>query len=138
MDNPSFILGKEVKEYMVDDMQVFDFNKIEGMNQKAIIYIHGGSYIHHGVSFHFKMLKNISSKTNSRIIFPVYTLAPKYTYMDSYPKLLEFYKQLLKEYDSKDIIIMGDSVGGGLALGFSMYLRDNKIDVPNKLILLSP
>ena len=64
MDNPSFILGKEVKEYMVYYMQVFDFNKIEGMNQKAIIHIHGGSYIHHGVSFHFKMLKNISSKTN--------------------------------------------------------------------------
>lgn len=56
---------------MVYDMQVFDFNKIEGMNQKAII-------------------------------------------------------------------IMGDSAGGGLALGFSMYLRDNKIDVSNKLILLSP
>ena len=72
MDNPSSILGKEVKEYMVYDMQVFDFNKIEGMNQKAII------------------------------------------------------------------IIMGDSAGGGLALGFSMYLRDNKIDVSNKLILLSP
>ena len=84
------------------------------------------------------MLKNISSKTNSRIIFLVYPLAPKYTYMDSYPKLLELYKQLLKEYDSKDIIIMSDSSGGGLALGFSMYLRDNKIDVPNKLILLSP
>lgn len=64
MDNPSSILGKEVKEYMVYDMQVFDFNKIEGMNQKAIIHIYGGSYIHHGVSFHFKMLKNISSKTN--------------------------------------------------------------------------
>lgn len=33
---------------------------------------------------------------------------------------------------------MGDSSGGGLAFGFAMMLRDEKISQPNQIILLSP
>ena len=33
---------------------------------------------------------------------------------------------------------MGDSAGGGLALGLSLYFAKKKLPVPDKLILLSP
>lgn len=74
--------------------------------------------------------------SNIDIYYPIYPLAPNHTYKDAYLLILKLYKKLLKE--NKEIILMGDSAGGGLALGFAMYLKELNIKLPNKLVLLSP
>ncbi len=37
-----------------------------------------------------------------------------------------------------NIIVMGDSAGGSLALALSMYLRDEGYRLPRALVLMSP
>jgi pimeloyl-ACP methyl ester carboxylesterase len=46
------------------------------------------------------------------------------------------YAEALKE--GNPIYLIGDSAGGGLALAFAEYLRDNGTQLPQKLFLLSP
>ena len=38
----------------------------------------------------------------------------------------------------ENIIVAGDSAGGGLALALLMYLRDNDYPLPSGAILMSP
>ncbi len=38
----------------------------------------------------------------------------------------------------ENIVVAGDSAGGGLAVALLMYLRDNKYPLPGGAILMSP
>ncbi len=67
-----------------------------------------------------------------------YPLAPIHSYQDSYKLLTKLYLELLDYYPNKKIIFMGDSAGGGLALGLAEYFKSIKLPQPYSLILLSP
>ncbi len=127
-------LHKECRQ--VNGQNVFTLYKNKD-NKKAILYLHGGSYINSFAKAHWKFLINIANKTNRDIIAPDYPLVPR-TYKESYEMVIEIYNDMLKKYNNDNIIIMGDSAGGGFALGFCMYLRDNNIPLPQKNIMISP
>lgn len=127
-------LNKESKK--INGHNVFKLYKNRD-NKKAILYLHGGSYISSFAKAHWKFLANIANRTNMDIIAPDYPTIPN-TYKDSYSMVRNIYENMLKKYKNDDIIIMGDSAGGGFSLGFCMYLRDNKMPLPKKNIMISP
>ena len=131
---PRIKFKSNIEKQQIDNYDIYKLYNNE--SDKIIIYLHGGSYINEAVSFHFKFVDKICLKTNIDVYFPIYPLAPNHTYKDAYKLILKLYKKLLKE--NKEIIIIGDSAGGGLALGFTLYLNELNIKLPNKLVLLSP
>ncbi|QOW60392.1 alpha/beta hydrolase [Treponema pedis] len=137
-DNPSELLGMPVTETEIDGMQVFIWNDFYNQNQKIILYIHGGSYINHAVNQHYTAVTTIAKAAGAKVIFPVYPLAPKTTYKTVYRQLNELYKEILKTSSAEKITVIGDSAGGGLALGFALYLRDTQQAQPARLVLFSP
>ena len=84
------------------------------------------------------MADKIAQETDAEVIIPDYGLAPFYTYKDSYELLTKLYTDYVAENPDKDIYIMGDSAGGGLALGLVQDFVQNNITLPKGLILLSP
>jgi len=104
-------------------------------SDKIIIYIHGGGYVKESNIFQYNFVNQLA-KNNHDVYFPIYPLAPTYTYKNTYEMLLILYKQILTK--NKKIILIGDSAGGGLALGFTQYLKELEIKLPYKLILISP
>ncbi len=134
------LLFKMNESYEVDQdkpMQVFYINK-ESTTDYVIVYLHGGSYINEFIPFHWLMLNKIAENLKSRIVVPDYPLAPIHKYHESYQLLTELYQQLLIEHPDKHIIFMGDSAGGGLALGLAEYFGQIGLPQPAQLILLSP
>lgn len=122
--------------FVRDNLEVFVFNKYTKGN-KIIVYFHGGAYNSGPLSFHFKYLETLHKKTKVPIVLPIYPKAPNYTYLDAYNVLENAYEDILKlNYD--EIIFMGDSAGGGLAVGMYQKLKADKKYLPNKLILFSP
>lgn len=101
------------------------------------IYLHGGAYINEASYFHYRFVDNIVEKLNTKIIFVHYPLAPEHTCEEAINLLDDLYRNI-KEHTKKKIIIMGDSAGGGLALAFTEYLNNHKINQPDKIILISP
>ena len=139
VSNPSKLIGTKVQENQIDGMQVFVWNDRQDKNQSVILYTHGGAYLYQPTYFHFKAVNNLSKKLDAKVIFPIYPKAPKHTYQESFEKLDKLYQNLLKTVNtSKQITFMGDSAGGGLALGFAMYIRDHHLPQPKDIILLSP
>lgn len=118
-------------------ISVYTLNK-EKNNGKVLYYIHGGGYTEEILDWHWKMLNNIAKTTNCKIIIPIYPLAPFHTYDEAYKILTDLYKTVLVSTENKKIIMMGDSAGGGLALGLSQKFNKMNITQPNELILLSP
>src|SRR5699024_4300223 len=70
---------------------------------------------------------------------PLYGLAPQHTFTEAYAFLDAAYEELAGGADgAADLTIMGDSAGGGLALGFAQTLRDAGKPLPRGLTLIAP
>lgn len=123
-----------------DNMQVHSWNENPDKlsNQKVILYLHGGSYLNNPTSYHIDMLKTLSTSLDAKIVLPIYPKAPTYTYDVAMPRLVSLYQDILKSTSPQNITIMGDSAGGGLALGLALALKTENITQPKDIILLSP
>ena len=106
--------------------------------KKTIFYFHGGGYINQPLSFHWRFVDKLSTKSDAKIIFPLYPLAPFHNFRETYNLLFNLYSDYIKHNTDEEIIFMGDSSGGGLALGLYANLIENKIKTPDKTIVLSP
>lgn len=131
---PNFNYCSSIIKKNLDGYDIYKF--INKRSRKAIMYLHGGAYVIEATNYHAKFADKIAQQTKCDLYFPIYPLAPKYTYEEAYKLIFDLYNILLSKYD--DIVIMGDSAGGGLALGFTQYLNKLNIKLPSKLILISP
>ncbi len=85
--------------------------------RRVILYFHGGGYIAGSPRTHRGMLARLSRLTGLPVFAPDYRLAPENPYPAALQDAAAAYNALLaKGYASEDIVIGGDSAGGGLAL----------------------
>jgi acetyl esterase/lipase len=87
---------------------------------------------------HWRLIEKLISKTWATIVVPDYPLAPDASCKETYDFVEGLFTGLLTEYPSKRIVFMGDSAGGGLALGFTQQLRDGNKKQPDQIIIFSP
>lgn len=104
---------------------------------RAALYLHGGSYIHPMAAQQWAFVRRLAS-AGVRVVVPDYGLAPAFTYRDAYPLVTEAYRRLVAEPGAEATTIVGDSAGGGLALGLAQSLLDTELPQPRRLVLLAP
>lgn len=126
--------SKAVKEN-ADGTELITFNK---GRVKTVVYLHGGAFCEQPLLPHFWLCDNIAVKTDYEVLLPVYKKAPDYTFETTFEFLEKLYRYLLKSKPAENIVFMGDSSGGGLALSFCEHLRVLGLPQPKRMILLSP
>ena len=127
----------ETKYYQ--NRKVFFVTPKEGIkNNLRILYFHGGSYMAEATKQHWDFIEKIVLDTGCTIILPDYPLAPKYNYKNVFEMVEPFYKEVIQQVETKNLIVMGDSAGGGLALALEEKLSQEEISMPKKTILISP
>ena len=137
--NPKKYIKVDVQEKDVDGMQVFMWNDKKDANQKVILFLHGGAYVQQPLMGHFTLVNKIAQAIDAKVVFPIYPKAPKHQYRETYEKLEKLYRGVLEEHTNPNsIIFMGDSAGGGLSLGFAIYLKKLALPQPKELVLFSP
>ena len=105
---------------------------------KVILYLHGGSYVAETSNDHWRFLEKVVNDTGATIILPDYPLTPKYTYKDVFTMITPLYKEIIEEVDINNLILMGDSAGGGMSLALAERIGEENIQIPSKTILISP
>lgn len=137
---PSKSLKKnfDVVESLQNERQIWTIKPKTNLSEKVILYLHGGAYVYNISKIHWDFIEVLSLKTNATIIIPDYPLVPEATFVEVYEFVFALYIELLENTTPENIIIMGDSAGGGLALGFSMFLRNEEKRQPQQIVLLSP
>ncbi len=130
--------GFDVSEESVLNRIVWAITPKENKTDKYIIYFHGGAYIHNISKIHWDFLEKLAIKTRATIIVPDYPLAPQANFEETHAMIEKLYELLLKKTEAGNISFIGDSSGGGLALSFAQKLRNERMPLPQKIILLSP
>ena len=85
---------------------------------RIILYIHGGGFIAGRPETHAKLAARLCRMTGLRAFMPAYRLAPEHPLPAAQEDVRRAWDHLRAEgYTAGEIIIGGDSAGGGLALG---------------------
>lgn len=113
----------------------------ENTNQeKIILQLHGGGYIGAMRNAYrtFAGLYNEVSKGMSVLTID-YRVAPEHPYPAALEDAVAAYQWLLDQgYFGYQIILAGDSAGGGLAMALCHYLNDHKMPLPCGIVAMSP
>lgn len=104
-------------------------------SKNTILYLHGGAYINEVNYQHLLFCFALSRKLDAQVIVPVYPIAPANTAMDAYDVIVDVYGKLIS---NDNLIVMGDSAGGGFAHSFCQYLKEIDLPQPDKIITFSP
>lgn len=129
----------KVKEETFQNRRVFVIKlKEEQTNSKTIFYLHGGSYLAELNESHWKFFQNIIQDTGVTIIVPDYPLAPQYHYTDVFAMIFPLYQEIIQKVEKENLILMGDSAGGGMALALLEKVGEESLEQPSQTIVISP
>ncbi|MFT5194126.1 MAG: monoterpene epsilon-lactone hydrolase [Cellvibrionaceae bacterium] len=109
-----------------------------GRRQKVVLSLHGGAYVLGIATAHWGFVEKVGMEGDCHIAVFDYPLAPEYTCTAVLEKTLKAYDLLVERYGVENVVLMGDSAGGGLAMALSLYLRDIGRPQPKSTILLYP
>ncbi|MCR4584977.1 MAG: alpha/beta hydrolase [Lachnospiraceae bacterium] len=105
----------------------------------VVLQLHGGGYyggMHNTYRDTAAMYAEVSGGFD--VLTPDYRTAPEHPYPAALSDALAAYRLLLEmDYEPSDIVIAGDSAGGGLTLALALYLRDNGLPMPGGIITMS-
>ncbi|KAF8808071.1 alpha/beta-hydrolase [Phlegmacium glaucopus] len=108
--------------------------------ERVVLYIHGGAYYLSSAAAQRIISIPLAKHTDSRVFAIDYRLAPETCFPGPLHDVVCAYLRLVEDLHipPENIIICGDSAGGGLSLALLMYLRDNGYTLPSGAILISP
>lgn len=103
-----------------------------------IFYLHGSGYVFdlHKVLWNF--IAGLIERTGCRMTIPLYPLAPEHDWSEGFGMAKRNYLQLVAEVGERNIVIVGDSAGGGLALTVCQSLVREQLPLPAGIALFSP
>jgi acetyl esterase/lipase len=106
---------------------------------KLLLYLHGGAYIMGNCATHRQLVSYIARAAGVRTLLPEYRLAPEYPFPAAVDDIVGLYRGLLADgHEAQNIVIVGDSAGGGLTMATLLSLRDARDPLPAGACLLSP
>lgn len=130
------ICNIETQQYK--NRKVFIVTPKEQKSDLKILYFHGGSYAAEATKIHWEFIQKLSIDTKATVIMPDYPLIPKYDYKDVFEMVEPLYKEIVDKIDAKNLIVMGDSAGGGLALALMEKILKEDMEIPENIVLISP
>jgi acetyl esterase/lipase len=142
--NPVEPLWKCPKGFNMDklNMDNFEMELLEPEDPSRnliILQLHGGGYIGPMKNIYrtFAVLYS-KAAVGASVLTIDYRVAPENPFPAALEDAIAAYNWILENgYSSNQIVIAGDSAGGGLTLALCLYLRDNNLELPKGIITMS-
>ncbi|GAB2947469.1 alpha/beta hydrolase [Hymenobacter coalescens] len=107
--------------------------------QRVLLYLHGGAYVMGSLNTHRGFIGALAQRCGLRALSADYRKAPEHPFPAALEDAVTAWQWLLTQgYRPEDIVVAGDSAGGGLALALLLYLRDAGQPLPAAALGLSP
>lgn len=106
---------------------------------RHLLYLHGGAYVAGSLNSHRSLVARLAKTMRATAVHLDYGLAPEYPFPAGLNDAVALYQLLLSTgVEPKNLIVAGDSAGGGLSLALALQLRELGLEGPGALVLLSP
>ncbi|WP_165831984.1 alpha/beta hydrolase [Aliidiomarina sp. B3213] len=143
MNSAKFITKKQPgvsrQRLSIQGIPAYQAMPAEKTSDKTILYLHGGGYVFGNENTHRQVVDGLALICNATVLMPFYRLAPEHPFPAALNDALTAYNDLLSlGVKPENIMIAGDSAGGGLAVALALELRNQSLPMPALLTLFSP
>ena len=106
---------------------------------QTVMYLHGGGYVIGSLVTHRPLVANIARAAGCGVLAVDYRLAPEHPFPAAVEDASKAYRWLLKQgHNPQEVVIAGDSAGGGLTIATMLKLKSDGVSLPAAGICLSP
>lgn len=120
-------------------LQVIDIAPPETDSAGVLLYFHGGAYALGSALGGAGLASEIVALTGVRAISVEYRLAPEHPHPAALEDALEAYRALLASgVSASEIIVAGESAGGGLVLALLLVIKEHALPMPSSIVVFSP
>ncbi len=113
--------------------------------RNIIFYIHGAGWVFGSFHTHEKLVRELSARTNSLVVFPEYSRSPEAKYPTAIEQcyfilshLWEIIKNRYPLINHRTLTVAGDSVGGNMAIAMALLSAMRQGPSIHKLLLYYP
>jgi monoterpene epsilon-lactone hydrolase len=105
----------------------------------VVYYLHGGGYVAGSPAMYRTLTGALALRCRARVFALEYRLAPEHRFPAALDDAVSGYRWLLAQgVDPRQIVVAGDSAGGGLTLSTLLALRDRGLAMPAGGVLIGP
>ena len=116
----------------------YTLTPLSGAGSAQLLYLHGGAHVAEISPFHWRVLAELVETTGCVAHVPIFPLAPEHTHREAYAMVNQIYGGLVAAHEPRQLVLMGDSAGGGFALALAQGLAAQSLPQPRDIVLISP
>jgi monoterpene epsilon-lactone hydrolase len=105
---------------------------------RAIIHYHSGGYVTGSANGYRQFGARLSAVSGVRVLLPDYRLAPDHPFPTPVDDGIAAYRWIEGQLGAENIVVSGDSSGGGLVMVLLQTLRDEGAELPVGGVCMSP
>lgn len=110
----------------------------ENKSNQIVFYIHGGGFVLGEAKTRRAFTTYLAGKMHYNVAAINYRLAPEHPFPRGAEDCLTAYEALLKQFDAKHIIFVGESAGGNLVLSTLLQAKERKLPLPAAIFAIAP
>jgi epsilon-lactone hydrolase len=113
---------------------------VDGIEPRhVVLYFHSGVYVIGDAFIAADLASQVGRRTDAKVISVDYRLAPEHPYPAAVDDALAAYEALLDDgVAPSDVVLAGESAGGGLAIATIVNARDHGLPLPAAGFVMSP
>lgn len=127
-----------IAQHEVCGFPVYEVEPLSGVGPMRILYLHGGAYVFEITPFHWGLIAELAERLGAHVTVPIYPLAPEHDFNAMYAMVSEVYRGMLSGTHPADIVFVGDSAGGNMAVVLTMMAAAEGLPAPSRHVLISP
>ncbi|NLI20177.1 MAG: alpha/beta hydrolase [Clostridiales bacterium] len=115
--------------------------KTGSASDRAILQFHGGAFVSGLNDLYREFAVRYSRIGGDSLVATLdYRLAPAWPYPSQQSDAMDAWQYMTKTlgYPAENVIVVGDSAGGNLALSLGLRLRDQALPMPRGIVCMSP
>ncbi|MFI1993382.1 alpha/beta hydrolase [Actinoplanes sp. NPDC020271] len=109
-----------------------------GTSRTVLLYLHGGGYVVGSGRTGARLASALIARTGGTAYSLDYRLAPEHPFPAAADDALAAYRELLQTTAAEDVLVAGDSAGGGLAVTTLVAAREAGLPQPAAAAVFSP
>lgn len=105
----------------------------------TVLFLHGGGYVIGSLNSHRRLTSDIARASDARALAIDYRMGPEHPFPTAIDDAVAAYRWLLAQgIAPEQLVIAGDSAGGGLTAATLLALRDAGDPLPAAAVMMSP
>jgi monoterpene epsilon-lactone hydrolase len=105
---------------------------------RVIVHFHSGGYVMGSSQAYRNFAYRLSAASGVPVVVPDYRLAPEHPFPGPVEDAVAVYRAVLDDVNPADVVISGDSAGGGLAMALLLAIKQEGLPQPVAAFAISP